>query len=130
VAKLAAAETRASVREESKKRRLEEEEKQAQKRRQREKDLVKRREERERAKQERDSFGRLASKKFTSGVCSVRARVNDEREGVEWYGCDRGDGCKVGGWFHMVCLPESEQESLRASLVSGDEWVCAFCMEE
>jgi len=81
-AKLAAAETRARVREESKNRRLEEEEKQAQKRRQRE-DLVKRREERERAKQEIDRFGRLASKKLTCGVCSVRTRVNDEREGVE-----------------------------------------------
>jgi len=86
--------------------------------------------ERERAKQKRERFGRLASKKFTCGVCSVRARVNDEREGVKWYGCDRGEGCKVGGWFHMLCLPESEQESLRASLVSGDKWVCAFCMEE
>ena len=89
--KLTAAETKAREREEREKRRLEEEEKQAQKKRQREVDLVKRREERDRAKQERDCFGRLASKKFTCGVCSVRARVNDEREGVEWYGCDRGD---------------------------------------
>jgi len=47
------------------------------------------REERARAGQETtDRYRRLACRRLTCGVCDVRAIVNDEREGVEWYGRD------------------------------------------
>ena len=47
------------------------------------------REERTRSRQETtDRYRRLAYRRLTCGVCGVRAIVNDEREGVEWYGRD------------------------------------------
>jgi len=106
-AKVVAAETRAREREGGKNKRLEEEEKRAEKRRQRKEELVKPREGWASAKQVRDRVGRLPSKTFTCGVCSVRARVNDELEGVACYGCDRGDVYKVGGLFHMFLSKHS-----------------------
>ncbi|XP_052783979.1 uncharacterized protein LOC128219880 [Mya arenaria] len=125
-----AAETRVKEREEKRKQRLDHEAERLSKRQRREHEKREKDLERENLRRERQTFGRLADKKYTCGLCGIRARVNDEKEGVEWYGCDRAEDCKRSGWYHFSCLSESEQMSLQESLDTGSEWVCLFCSEE
>ena len=72
----------------------------------------KRREERKKKEQEREEEkmkkavgGCLAHRRYTCAVCGERGRVNDELNGVMWYGCDES---MCGRWFHEECLSQSE----------------------
>jgi len=128
-ARRVAAEDRAKMKEERRQKRLEDEEQKKAKRQKKEEERQKREDERRRVREERDARGRLADIKYTCGVCGVRARVNDELLGIEWYGCD-SDECKSSGWFHLDCLNVIESEALRESLECGAKWVCRFCLRE
>ncbi|XP_060560005.1 axoneme-associated protein mst101(2)-like [Ruditapes philippinarum] len=68
--------------------------------------------------------GRLANRKFTCGVCGERGRMNDELNGVMWYGCDESM-CEK--WYHEECLSMKERECLRESMEEKSDWYCGKC---
>ena len=60
---------------------------------------------------------------YICSVCDEHGSVNDEENGVEWFGCD---GCER--WYHDHCLSVSEMWYVMNSLsVERGEWFCKMC---
>ncbi|XP_060575063.1 uncharacterized protein LOC132732603 [Ruditapes philippinarum] len=117
-------EERLRLKEQRKQQKEKEGEEKVEKKKRREAEKKKKEQELKEERMKKAVGGRLAHKRFTCAVCGERGRVNDEVNGVMWYGCDDG---MCGRWYHEECLGQSENEYLKESESDGMPWYCAVC---
>ncbi|XP_053381964.1 uncharacterized protein LOC128549365 [Mercenaria mercenaria] len=117
-------EERQRQREERRIQRQKEEEERLVKRQKREEDRRSKALSKEMDRMKRAVGGRLAAKKFTCSVCGERGRMNDEINGVMWYGCDES---MCERWYHEECLSMREREYLLESMSERCDWFCRQC---
>ena len=56
-------------------------------------------------------------------VCDRHGEVDDEENGIVWFGCDACDH-----WYHDCSFSVSEAYYERLSLEEGMGWGCKVCM--
>ncbi|XP_053382064.1 uncharacterized protein LOC123532137 [Mercenaria mercenaria] len=67
----------------------------------------------------------LIANSYVCDVCGMHGGVDDEVNGIFWFGCDE-ELC--GRWYHEGCLTENERMYVQESLEEGgSDWFCKRC---